>query len=200
LKGSGADRYILKFETSNPELYKRIKPNDSLEKRVACIEGLIDLGFETGSGDIVGLPNQTLEDLIKDLFFISNFDLTMVSSSVFIPGEDSNYRDENPGNLDLTLNFMALMRIMYPWMLIPTTSSLERTKKGSQFLGLMSGANSVTIHDGTPEELKEYFPIYSINRFTPNEKYIRDIVLQANLQFSKTGLGGENKGGVNFNV
>lgn len=128
LRLSSADRYILKFETSNPILYKQIKPDDSLDKRIKGIKALNELGFEVGTGNIVGLPNQTIEDIVNDLLFIRSFKLTMVSASVFIPGENSNYWNKPKGNLDVTLNYMALMRILYPQMLIPSTSSLEKLK------------------------------------------------------------------------
>lgn len=179
LREAGAERYILKFETSNPVLYHQVKPGDSLSRRIECLSQLIELGFEVGSGNIVGLPNQTIEDIVKDLFFFSQFKLTMASSSVFIPGEHSKYRDKPQGDLNLTLNFMALMRMLYPQMLIPSTSSLQKARDGGQYLGLVAGANVVTIHDGTPEELKRHFPIYSIKRFTPNEEYINGIVLKS---------------------
>lgn len=181
LRVSGADRYILKFETSNPALYKRIKPDDSLGKRIKAIKMLSELGFKVGSGNIIGLPNQTIGDIVNDLLFIRNFNLTMVSTSIFIPGENSNYWDKPKGNLDIALNYMALMRILYPQMLIPSTSSLEKAQANGQYLGLMAGANAVTIHDGTPEELKKHYPIYSIKRFTPDEKRIRKIVLKSGL-------------------
>lgn len=181
LRISGADRYILKFETSNPALYKRIKPDDSLGKRIKAIKMLSELGFKVGSGNIIGLPNQTIDDIVNDLLFIGNFNLTMASASIFIPGENSNYWDKPKGNLDITLNYMALMRILYPQMLIPSTSSLEKAQVNGQYLGLMAGANAVTIHDGTPQEFKKHYPIYSIKRFTPDEKRIRRIV-------SKSGL------------
>lgn len=183
LRASGADRYILKFETSNPALYKQIKPDDCLEKRVECINKLAELGFEVGTGNIIGLPNQSIKDIVNDLCFIKNFKLKMVSTSVFIPGENSNYRGKPIGDINLTLNYMALMRIIYPQMLIPSTSSLEKAKTGAQYLGLMSGANAVTIHDGTPPELKKHFPIYSINRFIPRESHIKKIVARAHLHF-----------------
>jgi biotin synthase len=187
LREAGADRYILKFETSNPLLYRQIKPDDSLEKRIECLNMLIELGFEVGTGNIIGLPNQTLEDIVNDLLFIRNFKLSMVSTSVFIPGEASSYRNKPIGDLNITLNFMALMRIMYPQMLIPSTSSLEKAKRGGQYLGLMAGANTVTIHDGTPKELKRYYPIYSVKRFIPTEKYIKNIVTKAHLHFNLAG-------------
>jgi len=188
LRKSGVDRYILKFETSNPLLYKQIKPDDSLKKRIECLKTLIELGFDIGTGNIIGLPKQTIEDIVNDLFFMRNFKLTMASTSVFIPGEDSNYRDKQMGNLDIALNYIALMRIIYPWLLIPSTSSLEKAKRGGHYLGLMAGANAVTIHDGTPAKLKKHFPIYSVKRFTPNEKRIRDIVTKAHLHFKRISL------------
>ncbi len=188
LRGAGADRYILKFETSNPELYKKVKPGDVLQARMECLNHLIQLGFDVGSGNIVGLPGQSMQDIAHDLFFISRFKLSMVSCSVFIPGEDSGHHSEAAADIDIALNFMALMRIMYPQMLIPSTSSLEKAREGGQLLGLAAGANTVTVHDGTPEELKKHFPIYSANRFTPNEKHIRGIVLQAGLKFSQSAM------------
>lgn len=184
LRKSGADRYILKFETSNPALYKQIKPGDSFKERLECINMLSELGYEVGSGNIIGLPGQTMKDIVDDLFFIEKLKLKMISTSVFIPGEESNYRKEQAGNLDITLNYMALMRIKYPYMLIPSTSSLEKAKEDGQYLGLTAGANTVTIHDGTPVECKEFFPIYSVKRFTPAEDYVKEIVARANLIFN----------------
>lgn len=183
LRDSGADRYILKFETSTPKLYKQIKPVDTLEERVKCIRQLCEIGFDVGTGSIIGLPNQTIDDIVNDLIFMRNFKLTMASCSVFFPGEHSNYRRMPAGDIGIALNYMALMRLMYPWLLIPSTSSLERVKKGAQYLGLLAGANAVTIHDGTPKEFKKSFPIYSVKRFTPGERFIKDIVGRAGLHF-----------------
>lgn len=183
LRLSGADRCILKFETSNPVLYKEIKPDDSFEQRIECLKKLNELGFEVGSGNIIGLPGQTTEDIVNDLIFIKHLSLKMVSTSIFIPAEYSEYRDNAAGDFDLTLNYIALLRILYPRMLIPCVSALERVREDGQYLGLMAGANTVTIHDGTPEGLKEHFPIYSMKRFTPNEQWIRGIVARARLRF-----------------
>ncbi len=183
LREAGAQRYILKFETSNPLLYKQIKPDSCLEERIECIKILDELGFGVGTGNIIGLPNQTMEDIVNDLLFMRNFKLTMASTSVFIPGEESNYRDEPAGDLNMALNYTALMRILYPHLLIPSTSSLEKAKPAGQYLGLMAGANAITIHDGTPVEFKRHFPIYSVNRFIPNERYIKGILAKAGLRF-----------------
>lgn len=186
LRRAGADRYILKFETSNPALYRRVKPGDSLRARLDCIDTLVKLGFGVGSGNIIGLPGQTPGDIIGDLRLVGRLGLTMASASVFIPGKGSVYFDRPMGDLGLTLNYMALLRILYPHLLIPTTSALERTGKNGQYLGLMAGANSVAVHDGTPRAIKRRFPIYSPDRFTPDEKHIRAIVARAGLRFACT--------------
>lgn len=182
LRRAGTDRYILKFETSNPALYKKIKPGDSLAGRLKCLRSLVKLGFETGSGNMIGLPGQTLKDIVKDLRLVGRLGLTMASSSVFVPGEGSVYAGRPMGDLELTLNYMALMRVMHPHLLIPTTSALEKAGRGGQLRGLMAGANTVTVHDGTPTGVKRRFPIYSLDRFTPDERHIRAIASGAKLR------------------
>lgn len=187
LRKAGAERYILKFETSNTSLYKKIKPGDTLENRVRCIRALKRIGFAVGTGNIIGMPGQTIEDIANDLLFTGKFELAMASASVFIPGEQSAYRNKPTGDVNTTLNYMALMRILYPKLLIPSTSSLEKAKKNVQYRGLMAGANTVTIHDGTPARLKKFFPIYSTKRVTPNATYIKRIVRKAGLKLRREG-------------
>ena len=142
---------------------------------------LHDIGFEVGSGNIVGLPTQTVGDLVDDLKLIAALPLEMNSTTIFSPAEHSYFENEPAGNPDTTLNFMALMRIMNPQRLMPTTSSLEKLIPDGQFLGLMAGANTVTIHDGTPEEFQAHFPIYSTNRTRPQVEHFKDILGRAHL-------------------
>ncbi len=137
---------------------------------------------------MIGLPGQSINDIAKDLLLIGRLKLKMASTSIFIPGEVSVYRDRPAGDVNVTLNYTALLRIKYPSLLIPTTSSLEKAKKNVQYLGLMAGANTVTIHDGTPPKLKKYFPIYSLKRVTPDEKYIRHIISKAALKIAPGAL------------
>ena len=181
LKKAGAEAYILKFEASNPKLFSYCRPNDVLEARVENIHILHDVGFEVGSGNIVGLPTQTIDDLVSDLKLIATLPLEMNSTTIFSPAENSYFENEPAGDPNLTLNFMALMRIMNPHRLMPTTSSLEKLIPDGQFLGLMAGANTVTIHDGTPEEFQAHFPIYSTNRTRPQVDHFKDILGRAHL-------------------
>lgn len=182
LYNAGAKDYILKFETSNAELFSYCKPNDTFEQRIECIKSLCKIGYNVGSGNIVGLPGQTLEDLANDLRLVHELPLAMNSTTIFIPAENSDFADMPAGNPNYTLNMMALMRIMNPHRLMPTTSSLEKMIEDGQFLGLLAGANTVTVHDGTPEEFQSHFPIYSAKRIRPQTEHFHDILSRAGMR------------------
>ncbi|QIK37254.1 radical SAM protein [Caldichromatium japonicum] len=181
LREAGVDRYLLKIEASRPELYETVKPNDRWQDRYQCLLDLLDLGFMVGSGIIVGLPGQTEDDLVADLRFLTGLKLDMVSASVFIPGHGTVYEHCPPGDVETTLNFMALLRILNPHALMPTTSSLEKLKPDGQYLGLMAGANTLTAHDGTPAAFQHLFPIYDETRYRPNDDYLRALAARAGL-------------------
>lgn len=179
---AGAQDYILKFEASSSRLFDYCKPNDSLPNRMKCIMDLATIGFRVGSGNIVGLPTQTLDDLVDDLILAHQLPLAMNSTTIFVPAENTPFANEPAGDPNLTLNMMALLRIMNPQRLMPTTSSLEKMIPDGQFLGLMAGANTVTIHDGTPAELEKHFPIYSAKRIRPQIDHFRDILTRAEMK------------------
>jgi len=182
LYNAGATDYILKFESSDAEHFHFCKPNDTLANRLECIDNLHKIGFRVGSGNIVGLPGQTLQNLVEDLLLIHELPLAMNSATIFIPAENSEFANAPAGNPIHTLNMMALMRIMNPHRLMPTTSSLEKMIPDGQFLGLQAGANTVTIHDGTPEDLQQYFPIYSAKRVRPQMEHFKDILERAGIK------------------
>jgi biotin synthase len=182
LRDTGVERYILKIEASNPRLYHLSKPHDSWDDRKRCLDDLLDLDFKVGSGVIVGLPMQEHEDLVEDLTFMHRLPLSMVSATVFIPGAGTVYEREAPGDVHTTLNFMALLRIMHPAALMPTTSSLEKLLPEGQVWGLMAGANSLTVHDGTPEKFQPLFPIYDNKRFRPQDDELVATAAKAGLR------------------
>jgi biotin synthase len=188
LRDAGGRRYVLKFETSNPALYERLKPRDTLARRLQCIEDLCELGFQVGSGNMVGLPGQSLDDMAADIELLARLPLAMNSCTPFIPSEGSRLHDAPIGDADLALNTMALARCLHSDRLMPTTSSLERVRPDGQYLGLLAGANTVTIHDGTPERLQHLFPIYSAKRFAPRDGHLRSAVERAGLRFSEGAI------------
>lgn len=170
LRDSGIQRYVLKFETSDPRLYKKLKPADSLRNRIGHILLLKKLGFAVSSGNITGLPGQTLGSLADDIALLRELDIPMGSTSVFVPNRRSPYAAHPAGDIGLALNVMAVLRLSCPSMLIPSTSALETISRNGQYKGLLAGANTITLHDGTPAGAEEKFIIYDRERCKPREE------------------------------
>jgi biotin synthase len=175
----GADSYILKFETSNADLYQEIA-HTPLDRRLQCIRWLQEAGFQVGTGNIIGLPKQTLETLAEDILLAMEIQPNFVSSSPFIPNQDTPLEQLPDGNLDLTLNTMALYRILLPSALIPTVSALEKIHPGGQLMGLNAGANVMTINF-TPEKCRGKYLIYSKQRFVVSYEHALRTIERAGL-------------------
>ncbi len=109
---AGAERYLMKHETMNPELYARMRSGLRLKDRLRAIDMLRDVGFQVGVGDIVGLPGQTLEDLCDDILFFQDFQPDMVNIGPFIPHAQTPLKDEPAGDMELMLRVFALTRIV----------------------------------------------------------------------------------------
>jgi biotin synthase len=129
---AGADRFLLKFETSDPYLFSRLKPTTTLGERLQCLINLQNLGYQIGTGIILGLPGQTPESVIGDFMLLRKLDPEMVSIGPFIPHPDTplgtagaNTKTSNPtGLIRATLRAMALSRLMMPLSHIPATTAL----------------------------------------------------------------------------
>ena len=187
MRGIGIQRYLLKFETSDPRLYKKIKPSDSLGDRLARIRTLKRLGFQVSSGNITGLPGQTLESLADDILLLKKLDIPMCSTSVFIPNGFSRFAKAAPADVNTALNFMAILRIVCPRAVIPSTSALEMAAKGAQMAGLMAGCNCVTLHDGTPSGQEQKYIIYKEKRYKPRDDLFK-IITDAGLRPSARSI------------
>lgn len=159
----GADSYILKYETSDPELFSKITQSDYYH-RLECIYELKKAGFKVGVGNIIGLPNQTLESITNDMLLALQIKPEFVSSAPFIPNQGTPLMDIPYGDFDLTLNWIALSRILLKTCLIPTVSALEKIRKDGQLMGLNAGANIITINF-TPPHYREKYNIYNKKRF-----------------------------------
>jgi acyl-coenzyme A synthetase/AMP-(fatty) acid ligase/biotin synthase-like enzyme len=187
LRDIGVQRYLLKFETSDPALYKKIKPSDSLRNRLAHIAVLKRLGFQVSSGNITGLPGQTFESLADDIVLLKKMDIPMCSTSVFIPNNLSQFAGSGTGDVNTALNFIAILRILCPRAVIPATSALELAAKGAQLSGLMAGCNSVTLHDGTPRNQEQKYIIYKEKRYRPKDALFA-VVAKAGLRASSRSV------------
>ncbi|AEE15125.1 Radical SAM domain protein [Thermodesulfobium narugense DSM 14796] len=109
---AGADRYLMKHETMNEELYEKMRPGRKLKDRLKALEYLREIGFQVGTGNIVGLPGQTIEDLAKDILFFQDFQPDMINIGPFIPHKQTPLKDYPPGDFDLMLKVFALTRIV----------------------------------------------------------------------------------------
>ncbi|MGE5423496.1 MAG: [FeFe] hydrogenase H-cluster radical SAM maturase HydE [Ignavibacteriales bacterium] len=156
---AGADRYLLKFETSDQELYAKLHPGTSLRIRLGCLKQLRDLGYQLGSGFMVGLPGQTIETLADDLLLMSALELEMAGMGPFIPHPETPLGHDESGSVTLTLKVLALARLLMPWIHLPATTALSSLEKDGRRLGLTGGAN-VLMPNLTPIEYRRLYEIY----------------------------------------
>ena len=160
-KEAGADRYLLRIETTDKNLYEQMHPHASYENRVKCLYNLKSLGFETGTGCLVGLPNQTIESLANDILFFKELNADMIGIGPFIPHEQTPLKDAKQGDFWLALKVMALTRINLPDINIPATTAMETLNPNGRIIALQSGAN-VVMPNVTTTEYRKYRAKYEI--------------------------------------
>ena len=156
---AGADRYLLRIETSNPELYSRLHPNMSFNNRVRSLHILRELGYQVGSGVLLGLPGQTVGMLANDLAFLAEFQPDMLGFGPFIPHPQTPLAAEAPGNVDMTLRMTALSRLLIPDAYIVATTALGTLDPAGREKGLQAGAN-VVMPNVTPRQYRALYEIY----------------------------------------
>jgi len=169
-RAAGADRYLLKHETSDDELFRRIHPacGDEELHRLELLRRIKAMGYETGSGVMVGIPGQTYESLADDLFRFRELDLEMIGCGPFVPHPETPLGQSNvlspesqvPATDTMTLKVVALARLMCPDANIPSTTALATVnrEKGRE-LGLLSGAN-VWMPNLTPSKYRVLYEVY----------------------------------------
>jgi biotin synthase len=159
LRDAGADRYLLRFETSDRGLFARIKPDGVYEDRFRCLEDLRRAGFQVGSGVMIGLPGQTLETLADDILTFKALDLDMIGVGPFIPHPDTPLGDAAPGSLEMTLKAVALTRLVTRNAHIPATTALGSIAPRGRQKALRCGAN-VLMPNLTPARYRAHYQIY----------------------------------------
>jgi biotin synthase len=170
---AGADRYLLRFETSNKELYDRIHPPlpGRISDRFSILRRLKEIGFEVGSGIMVGIPGQTYDDLANDIMLFKEYDIDMIGIGPYIPHpgtplgrpggiNHANSSDQVPGTELLTCKVVALTRITCPLINIPSTTALATINRSEgREHGLSRGAN-IVMPNLTPRKYRELYEIY----------------------------------------
>ncbi len=179
LKEQGATSYILKHETSDQELNERIR-HESYEERIQGIRDLLELGFKVGTGMIIGLPGQSLQSIARDMLLAKELGVHMCSPSPFIPAPNTPFENAPYGSTQMTLNALAIMRLLSPAWLIASVSALEKSQQGGQFGGLAAGANVVTVNF-TPQTQRNKYLIYGRKRFVVRNDYAHDLIKDAGL-------------------
>ncbi|MBM6897461.1 [FeFe] hydrogenase H-cluster radical SAM maturase HydE [Pseudoflavonifractor capillosus] len=160
LKEAGTDRYLIKHETADPDLYRRLHPDSTLEQRVGCLRTLKALGYETGSGFMVGLPGQTLETLAEDLLLLASIPCDMAGIGPFLPHPDTPLREGTAGSPELTRRCVALARLLLPTANLPATTALTLRGDNGQ---VFSGGANVVMRKITPNCYKKQYEIYPAN-------------------------------------
>ncbi len=160
LKDAGADRYLLRHETADINHFSKLHPEEaSLDNRMKCLFNLKELGFQVGSGFMVGSPYQTTETLIKDLRFLQKLQPDMIGIGPFLSHCDTPFADRANGNLELTLRMLSILRLMFPKALLPATTALGTLTAGGRELGLLHGAN-VIMPNLSPDSVRKKYLLY----------------------------------------
>lgn len=158
-KEAGADRYLIRIETTDKDLYHRLDPEMSWEIRKQCLLNLGELDFEVGSGIMVGLPNQSLESIADDLLFFKELNIDMAGIGPFIPHPDTPMANETGRAFKLSLRTMAIMRILLPDINIPATTAMEALHPDGRLMALQCGAN-VVMPNVTETEYRDLYQLY----------------------------------------
>jgi biotin synthase len=159
-RDAGADRYLLKIETSDADLYRRLHPGMSFENRVRCLDDLRALGYQVGCGCLVGLKGQTIASLAGDIRFFKARNFEMIGIGAFIPHGMTELHDQPVGNVELTLKVLALTRIVVKDAHLPATTALGSIGEGDgRVAALQAGAN-VLMPNFTPLPYRRLYDIY----------------------------------------
>lgn len=157
---AGADRYLLRHETANKEHYSKLHPSEQkLESRKQCLLDLMEIGFQTGTGFMVGSPYQTTQTLVEDLQFIYKLQPHMIGIGPFLPHHDTPFRNQAAGSLQRTLCLISILRLMLPQVLLPATTALGTIHPQGRELGILAGAN-VVMPNLSPVNIRKKYMLY----------------------------------------
>ncbi|MDD4310109.1 MAG: [FeFe] hydrogenase H-cluster radical SAM maturase HydE [Candidatus Cloacimonetes bacterium] len=162
---AGAHRYLLRIETTNQELYKKLHPADhSFEQRLNCLRTIKKIGYQVGTGIMVGLPEQTIANIADDILFFYDEDVDMLGMGPFIPHHGTPLKHlvdgfSNEKALELGLKLIATCRIVLKDVNIATTTALQALHPEGRELGLLAGAN-ILMPNITDTKFREGYQLY----------------------------------------
>lgn len=166
---AGADRYLLREETSSRKHYYKIHPREmSFENRRKCLFDLKEIGFQVGGGFMVDSPYQTNEDLISDLRFLQELKPDMIGIGPYLSQHDTPFKDMKNGSYRKTLRLISILRLMFPYCLIPATTALGTINPLGREEGLKAGAN-VLMPNLSPTSYRKLYSLYDNKICTGDE-------------------------------
>ncbi|WP_300278843.1 [FeFe] hydrogenase H-cluster radical SAM maturase HydE [Peptacetobacter sp.] len=174
LKKAGADRYLLRHETFNNKHYNKLHPKElDPENRKRCLRDLKKLGFQTGTGIMVGSPYQSTENIADDLIFIKELDPEMIGIGPFISHKDTPFNDFENGTMESTLILISILRLLCPYALIPATTALGTINPKGREKGILAGAN-VIMPNLSPKEDRKKYMLYN-NKLSDGEESVEGL-------------------------
>ena len=166
---AGADRYLLRHETADEAHYNCLHPTAlSAKERKRCLYDLKEIGYQTGTGFMVGSPGQTAAHLAEDMLFIRQLEPQMVGIGPFVPHHDTPFAEEPGGTVELTLFLIGLLRLMLPGVLLPSTTALGTIDPMGREKGILAGAN-VVMPNLSPKEVRKKYELYD-NKVSTGEE------------------------------
>lgn len=157
---AGAERYLLRHETADPAHYARLHPAElTLERRLACLRDLAEIGYQVGCGFMVGSPGQTASSLAEDLKLVERIRPAMCGIGPFVPHHATPLADAPAGSVGLTCYLLSLLRLIDPRLLLPATTALATLDPRGRELGMLAGAN-VVMPNLSPMEAREKYELY----------------------------------------
>ncbi len=166
---AGAERYLLRHETANDEHYKLLHPDSmSLANRKRCLYDLKEIGYQVGSGFMVGSPYQKPEHLVADLRFLQDLEPDMIGIGPYLMHPNTPFKDMPDGSLELTLRMISILRLMFPYALIPATTALGTIAYNGRERGLAAGGN-VVMPNLSPTAVRKQYELYANKICTGDE-------------------------------
>ncbi len=157
---AGANRYLLRHETADKAHYGKLHPEAmSLDNRKRCLYDLKEIGYQVGSGFMVGSPYQRTECLVADIRFLQDLEPDMIGIGPFISHKDTPFKDCENGSVRLTLRLISILRLLFPYVLLPSTTALGTISPIGRELGLQAGAN-VVMPNLTPVKYRTQYELY----------------------------------------
>ena len=172
---AGADRYLIKHETATRALYDRLHPDSRLQDRLSALETLRTLGYQIGTGNIIGLPGQTASDLAADVALTRGLDVDMAAFGPLVPHPSTPLATAPPGDVDLALRVVAVARLALGPVHVPATTAFDAVAPDGRERALRAGAN-VIMANLTPLRYRHLYDIYPSNRAANSLERVRDIL------------------------